>query len=160
MRSEMKQNKVSQEMTVCACAERASQGNGLQNYLAECCTAPARVSLTVHSQWMISPGTALLQLCQALSPHWEAALLPRNNISCLCLFTWRGICKAVLHSGKGSSIFLRMEKHLLCGRENFLWSNTEFPQFTLWGVSIGVRLEEGDLGWFWEALTQKGESDS
>lgn len=155
MWSEMKQSKVSQEMTVCACAEYASQGNGLQNYLAECCTAPARVSLTVHSQLMISPGNALIQPDSVNTPggcppsqKQQFLPLPVHMEGYLC------------NLGKGNSIFLRMEKYLLCGRENFLRPSTEFSQFTLWGVSIRVRLEEGGLRWFWEALTQKGESDS
>lgn len=43
----------------------------------------------------------------------------------------------------GGSVFPRVEKHLLCGREYFLQTSTEFPHFTLPGISIRIRLEGG-----------------
>lgn len=56
--------------------------------------------------------------------------------------------------------FPTVEKHLLCGREYFLQTSTEFPHFTLPGISIRIRLEGGKFGMILGSLTQGGENDS
>lgn len=146
MLSELQQEEVSQETDcVCLC------GTDLGNWPAQLPGRAAQLQPFCHQ----TPG-----LGQAFITL-GAALPSRNKgDSCPCLVMYRDIdvmqCPIL-----GSSVFPRVEKCWLCGREYFLQTSTKFLHFTLLGISIRkIRLEGGSLEWFWEALTQKGENDS
>lgn len=117
---------------MCACVEQTWHGIGLHNSLAESSTAPALLSPDTWGDPELGIDTCWLRLFY----HLGAALPSRNKgDSCLCLFMYRDIdvmqCPIL-----GSSVFPRVEKCLLCGREYFLQTSPEFPHFTLLGISI------------------------
>lgn len=138
MLSEMKQNKVSWEIDcVCLCGTYLTGNWSAQlpcrvlHSSSTCATKYLQQSLAVNRQRslpavsgsVITPGG-----CPPPQKQEEFMPLPIQMEGYLF--------DVVPHLGKENSVFPRVEKHLLCGRENFLQTSTEIPHFTLSGVLL------------------------
>lgn len=128
MLSELQQEEVSQETDcVCLCGTDLVGNRPAQ--------LPGRAAQLQHFCHQI-PGLGRDTCWVRLLITLGAALPSRNKgNSCPCLFMYRDIDGMQCHI-LGSSVFPRVEKCWLYGREYFLQTSTEFPHFTLLGISI------------------------